>query len=158
MLVNHHPDHHLVYSKIHHKDHNQLDHWHHVIIVITPNDHHKKTELRFELSLWSYCTWKRGDKSVTDTQTHRQTLVFIGRALLRNAPFKNWIKIGGQVAVIWTTPPPPWWPPWPWQSPSQSPTLKKTLVRSRSSNYILFFYKQSCGNFHELTQWLIQLL
>ena len=33
----------------------------------------KKTESRFELSLRSYCTWKRGDKSVTHRQTHRQT-------------------------------------------------------------------------------------
>ena len=34
----------------------------------------KKTELRFELSLWSYCTWKRGDKSVTHIQTYTSTI------------------------------------------------------------------------------------
>ena len=33
----------------------------------------KKTELRFELSLWSYCTWKRGDKRGQKSVTHIHT-------------------------------------------------------------------------------------
>ena len=36
----------------------------------------------------------------TDPQTHTQTLVFIGRALLRNVPFKNGIKIRAFVAEL----------------------------------------------------------
>ena len=37
-------------------------------------------------------------------------------------------------------------------------TLKKTLVRTESSNYSLFFYRQFCGNFHRKLDRLTQSL
>ena len=43
---------------------------------------------------------ERGQKSVTHIHTHTQTLVFIGRALLRNVPFKNGIKIRALVVEL----------------------------------------------------------
>ncbi len=48
-LLVHHLEHHFVHGKVHHEDHHQLDHYHHVIIVITLSDHHKKTELNSNL-------------------------------------------------------------------------------------------------------------
>ena len=41
---------------------------------------------------------ERGQKC--DRQTDTQTLVFIGRALLRNVPFKNGIKIRALVVEL----------------------------------------------------------